>query len=266
MRFDERCSQLQACAGCCLRLAAVREVAAYSSSDLPHSAAEVLSALGEGQQHSTDQNGPEAGDETSTHQSSAAAGDEGSKRRRLDGTGDNADLQKVAAVCPLCLGVLQTWHPASCGLQGEAAVAPSLSRQACCTFQLVTTVSSLNDLSHHAAPAAGAAAAGAEGAASPLAASQAEVSGNHGAPVAEQRRATVPSLAAAAAAIAEEFEFESFALEVSLPASLAVRQQALSWRLRQRQQQGQREDVAAALGAAMESTVGEPAAGCCGVY
>jgi hypothetical protein len=58
----------------------------------------------------------------------------------------------------------------------------------------------------------------------------------------------MPSLAAAAAGIAAEFQIASFALEVSLPASLAVRQQALSWRLCQQQQQAAAEELKGAVG------------------
>lgn len=199
----------------------------------------------------------------------------GGKRRRLDdavgapaaeaGAGDGplvaptdaawAVGDRAAAVCPLCLGLLQAAGPAA-GAAGDSC--QQLLR---CSLQLVTTISSLNDPQRHAVPAFGTT-PGVE--ATPVAAAEdgqgqgrAHDSGTVGAPLAPvvtQRASPVPSLAAAAATIAAEYEFDSFALEVSLPASLAVRQQALSWRLRQGG--GFQERAAALAGALGEAGFG----------
>jgi phage tail protein X len=64
----------------------------------------------------------------------------------------------------------------------------------------------------------------------------------------EQRSAAMPSLAAAAAGIAAEFQIARFALEISLPASLAVRQQALSWRLCGQEQRAAADELKGAVG------------------
>lgn len=162
------------------------------------------------------------------------------------------------AVCPLCLGLLQLPELARGG--GISDTAPS------CPLQLATTASALNDPARYSSLNWGSsAAAAADGSAdSPVApaAAAAEGEADGGAPpggsaIAVQRQvAAVPSLAAAAGGIAGEFELDSFSLEVSLPASLAVRQQALAWRLRQR---GTPEGEAAA--AQLRKAVGESSLG-----
>lgn len=251
-------SPLQACGRCCLRLAGVQQPAAYADSSIPLSAAGTLHRLQSSQT-------PCEGD-------AAAQADEqgGGKRRRLDevgaavaGPGAEASAlgvpkdaagaagEEAAVVCPLCLGLLQGVAPA----QGAAGSTSPLLR---CSLELATTTSTLNDPQRHAASAFGTTAAATETAAAAADNEQRQGNGRGAgagagppAPVVTQCTAAVPSLAAAAAAIAAEFEFDCFALEVSLPASLAVRQQALSWRLRQGEgAQGLAEALAAALGEA----------------
>jgi tRNA pseudouridine synthase 10 len=51
-------------------------------------------------------------------------------------------------------------------------------------------------------------------------------------PLGPERTATFPSLQQAVQAVISEWEFTSFALELKLPAAVAVRAQALRWRLR----------------------------------
>lgn len=205
-----------------------------------------------------------------------AAAPHDSKRRRVEAGGEAAPPAAHAAaggssatwqgqghapVCPLCLGLLQLLELGGSASGGATADGP------CCTLQLATTASSLNDPARYAgivwgAPAATAAAAGEDGAAGAAAggngqaAAAAEGEADGGAPLAptvEQRVGGVPSLAAAAAGIAGEFDLDSFALEVSLPASLAVRQQALTWRLRARgtpEGEAAAEQLRSAVGAA----------------
>ncbi|KAL4856344.1 putative tRNA pseudouridine synthase Pus10 [Chlorella vulgaris] len=145
---------------------------------------------------------------------------------------DTASQNAAHAVCPLCLGLLQT------------VIAPedsSGSSQSLCSVELITTVSSLNDLSRQAATAlAGAAEAPGGG------------SSNTNAAIVERRCVAMPSLVAVAASIAAEYDMESFALEVSLPASLAVRHQALVWHLRKQQPQQQQQDSSAGVVIAKE--------------
>ena len=184
-----------------------------------------------------------------------AAAKTGSKRRRLDveqqveGVPGQvppaaqpvaASGGPAAAVCPLCLGILQ---PATGGGGG-------LGRS---TWTLTTTRSTLNDPQRRAEPLFGGAAAANAAAVIPAAAQQSAGAdgppgGPHAAPVVTQHAVPVASLAAAAACIAEEFEFDCFALEVTLPASLAVRHQALVWRLRSTAVPGATEALAAAVG------------------
>ena len=220
---------------------------AYLDSCLPSSGANVLAALQGG------------GQADGAADADAAGGP--SKRRRVE-TAEGLEMAVAAmpadqqqllqqpsapAVCPLCLGLLQLPEIASSGSgssssSSDSSSSSSDSASSCCPVQLITTRSALNDPARYAsinwgaaaAAVADAAAAGDAQAAAAAAADEAD----GGAPscdgsIAVQRQAAaVPSLAAAAAGIAEEFELDSFALEVSLPASLAVRQQALAWRLR----------------------------------
>jgi hypothetical protein len=152
---------------------------------------------------------------------------------------ESASQNAAHAVCPLCLGLLQT------------VIAPedsSGSSQSLCSVELITTVSSLNDPSRQAATAlAGAAEAPGGG------------SSNTNAAIVERRCVAMPSLVAVAASIAAEYDMESFALEVSLPASLAVRHQALVWHLRKQQPQQQQQDSSAGVFIAKElaAAVGE---------
>ncbi len=235
----------QACGRCCLRLAGVRSADAYSARSLPNSGAEVLAALRGNAQ------GCDTADVDTDGGPSKRRRVEPSEGRELDAAAASAGVadgsaaaeavqqQQVCtpAVCPLCLGLLQLPELAC----GGSALSGSNDAQ----LQLITTVSALNDPARYTSlnwgtSAAAAAADGpVAGAAPAAAAAPAEGEAEGGAPpgtgtIAVQRQAAeVPSLAAAAAGIAAQFELDSFALEVSLPASLAVRQQALAWRLRQ---------------------------------
>lgn len=161
-------------------------------------------------------------------------------------------------MCPLCVGLLQSAAlPGSSkgGGHSGVGVSSSSSSQLRASLEIITTVSTLNDPARHTATAWGAqastaAAAVADGVADGEAAAGTAASSGSYAPVVEKRATAVPSLAAAAEAVRTEHEFESFALEVSLPASLAVRQQALTWRLRQagRQAQGAAEALTHSIG------------------
>ena len=196
----------------------------------------------------------------------AAAACEGAADGSAGADGEAPPQQQQAcapAVCPLCLGLLQLQELGHSGSSRGGSDASS------CPLQLATTSSALNDPARYSSLNWGpSAAAAADGSAdSPAAggaptAAVAEGEADAGAPpgssaIAVQRQvAAVPSLAAAAARIAGEFELDSFSLEVSLPASLAVRQQALAWRLRQR---GTPEGEAAA--AQLRKAVGESCVG-----
>ncbi|PSC72039.1 tRNA pseudouridine synthase Pus10 [Micractinium conductrix] len=251
----EEAARVQACGRCSLRLAAVRAAAAYAADcGLPPTAAEVVQRLRDAGAAA----GAGAEQPVAAAAAEAAAPDAaaktGSKRRRLDveqqveGVPGQvppaaqpvaASGGPAAAVCPLCLGILQ---PATGGGGG-------LGRS---TWTLTTTRSTLNDPQRRAEPLFGGAAAANAAAVIPAAAQQSAGAdgppgGPHAAPVVTQHAVPVASLAAAAACIAEEFEFDCFALEVTLPASLAVRHQALVWRLRSTAVPGATEALAAAV-------------------
>ncbi|KAL4440487.1 hypothetical protein ABPG75_003488 [Micractinium tetrahymenae] len=257
----EEAARLQACGRCCLRLAGVHDASAYADSSIPVSAATVLRAL--------EILPIPGGSTTATEGLGEAEAQGGSKRRRLDdsgaaataGAGARAGAPQVltdaaeaaerdaTVVCPLCLGLLQPAAPAS------SAAGSSCQQLLGCSLELVTTTSTLNDSQRYATLAFGPTVA-ATAAAAAAGDEQGQENGRGGggssaplAPVVAQRSAAVPTLAAAAAAMAAEFDFDCFALEVSLPASLGVRQQALSWRLRQGEGA---QDRAAALAAILD--------------
>ncbi len=255
----------QACGRCTLRLAGVQDAAAYADSGLPVSAAGVLRRLEssripfkcEPAAEEEDQGGTKRRrlDEAGTAAAGAAEEGPPAAAAALGAPANAADAdagEQAGVVCPLCLGLLQAAEPA----QGATdSPTPQLSG---CTLELVTTTSTLNDPQRCAAFGFGTKNAAAATAAIAAGDEQGQGIGSGAgtssatpAAVVTLRAAPMPSLAAVAAAVSAEFDFDCFALEVSVPASLAVRQQALSWRLRQAEGPRERaESLAGALGEA----------------